>query len=801
MPIDSLTPEQLIKRCDPTQFKFKTTAELPASTHIIGQPRGTRAIEFGIGMQSEGYNIFVLGAQGTGRTTAIKHFLETQTNQEAVPVDWVYVHNFKRPHQPRALAFAPGTAVAFQDDMHRLIQTLGRDLAAAFDSDAYLTSIESIQQDCEQAQSELLLTIHRKAVENEFVLLETASGLTLTPTQDGHPLSAEVIQQLSATKQTAIEKQRIALSSELDIALHQMKKLDVQAQQQMKTTDHEVAIAATSHHIEQLNAIYAANPEVLAYLDAVIQDLLAQIDDFPSPVAAITDLDLSRYAVNLFVDNRQTRGAPVIVETNPTIQELFGSLEYELRDGVLDTHLNLAKCGCLHRANGGYLIINALDMLKKPQVWEALKRALTDHEIHIQAALSTENGPPLTKSLKPEPIPLDIKMILLGSAGVYYTLFDQDNAFHTLFKVRADFDDTMPRNSANEQAYAQFIATRCHAEKLNHFEPTGVTRIVEFGSRLAENRTKLSTHFGKIADLLREASYWATYNGRFTVIDADVDQALAERIYRSNLAEQELQEDILNGDLFVTTSGEAIGQVNGLSIYNSGDYEFGQPGRITARTFMGDNGVTHIERETQMSGPIHDKGVLTLYGYLGGMYAQNQPLILSASVTFEQTYGEVDGDSASSAELYALLSCLTRLPVKQSIAITGSVSQHGNVQPIGGVNEKIEGFFKICQARGLTGDQGVIIPAVNVVDLMLHADVVTAVSNNQFHIWAVQHIDEGLELLTGIPAGVRDADGSFPPNTVHHAAQERLFHLAVDLKSFGDKDDDDEEDDEENKEK
>ncbi len=800
MPISSLTPEQLIKRCDPTQFNFATTADLPASTHIIGQPRGTRAIEFGIGMQSEGYNIFALGAQGTGRTTAIKHFLETQTKQETVPADWVYVHNFKRPHQPHALAFAPGTAVAFYDDMRRLIHTLKRELANAFDSDAYLHTIESIEQDYEQAQSELLLNIHRKALENEFMLLETASGLTLSPTQDGHPLSAEVIQQLPTAKQAAIEKQRITLSSELDIALHQMKKLDVQAQQQMKSTDHAVAIAATSHHIEQLNANYAANPEVLTYLDAMIQDLLEQIDNLPSPLSATTTFDFSKYAVNLFVDNRQTRGAPVIVETNPTIQELFGSLEYELRDGVLDTNLSLAKCGCLHRANGGYLIIHALDMLKKPQVWEALKRALTDRKIYIQAALSSENGPLLTKSLKPEPIPLDIKLILLGSPDVYYALFDKDDAFNTLFKVRADFDDTMPRTPANEQAYAQFIATRCHAETLNHFDPTGVARIVEFGSRLAEDRTKLSTHFGKIADLLREASYWSTHNGRSTVTDGDVDQALAERSYRANLAEQELQEGILNGELFVTTSGTAIGQVNGLSIYESGDYEFGQPSRITARTFMGDSGVIHIERETQMSGPIHDKGVLTLYGYLGGMYAQNQPLALSASITFEQTYGEVDGDSASSAELYALLSCLTRLPIKQSIAVTGSVNQHGNVQSIGGVNEKIEGFFKICRARGLTGDQGVIIPAVNVDDLMLHADVVTAVANNQFQIWAVQDIDEGLELLTGLPAGVRDEDGEFPPNTVHHAAQERLYHLAIDLKTFGDKDDEDDED-EEHKEK
>ena len=681
--------------------------------------------------------------------------------------------------------------------MRHLIQALKRDLANAFDSDAYLDSIETIQQNTATQQSEQLLQVHQKALAHDFRLIETATGFAVVPTQDGQPMPPELVQQLPAAQQADLEKQRIVLSSELETALRQMQKLAALAQQQMKTIDQSVAITATKHYFEQLHKKYAANSDVMTYLAAVSQDILDQINEFPSPVKATTELDLSRYAVNLFVDNSHTHGAPVIVETNPTIAELFGSLEHELRSGVLDTHFTLAKCGCLHRANGGYLIINALEMLKKPHVWEALKRALTDHKIQLQTAAPHESGPPLTKSLKLEPIPLDVKLILLGSRGVYYTLFDQDKAFQALFKVRADFDDVMLRNPENELAYARFIATRCFAENLNHFEPTGVARIVEFGSRLAQEQKKLSTHFGKIADLLREASYWSKHNGRSTVTAADVNQALAERTYRSNYLEQELQEEILNDELFVTTSGTAVGQVNGLSIYDSGDYDFGQPGRITARTFMGDSGVIHIERETQMSGPIHDKGVLTLYGYLGGMYAQTQPLMLSASLTFEQTYGEVDGDSASAAELYALLSCLTRLPIKQSIAITGSVNQHGRIQPIGGVNEKIEGFFRICHARGLTGDQGVIIPKVNEGDLMLRDDVVTAVANHQFHVWAINNIDEGLELLTGLPAGVRDVDGNFPPNSVHYAAQERLFHLAIDLKSFGDKDDDDDDEDEE----
>lgn len=785
MPVQPLTPEKLRHTVDPTLFTFETTAELPPSTHIIGQPRGTHAIEFGIGIQSQGYNIYILGPMGTGRATAIERFLQDRTATQPPPEDWIYVHNFSLPHQPRAIELPGGQGSVFQAHMAALIARISEDLPTAFETETYKDAIQATRNAFDAQQDALLMALQEKAAAQGFGLIKTASGVTIAPVRHGQQLTPTELQNMSLAEQQELENLLESLSEELEETLYQIYQLETGMRQQIQEIDRTVAEAAVQHHFAELHETYQAHPEVLLYLDEVHQDVLDQIDDFAPQLDSEEEINLRRYEVNLVVDNSKTDGAPVIVEQNPTYNTLFGRLEYEMESGVVFTHFTNIKAGSLHRANGGYLIMQATDLLKNPEAWEALKRALRGQEIQIVPYATMDDTRVLAKSLMPEPIPLKVKIILMGSMDVYYLMYQQDEDFSDLFKVRADFDSTMLRNLDNMQEYAHFVATRCHEEKLRHFDRTAVAKVVEFGSRLVNQQTKLSTRFGAVTDLIREASYWAGVNGRTTVTAADVQQTLNERIYRSNRVEEIIQEEILEGTLFIATRGAVVGQVNGLSVMDIGDYSFGQPGRITARTFMGEGGVIHIERETEMSGPIHEKGVLTLNGYLGGTYAQQQPLSLTASLTFEQNYVGIEGDSASSTELYALLSSLSEIPIKQGIGVTGSVNQRGEVQPIGGVNEKIEGFFRVCCACGLDGEQGVIIPASNVDSLMVHEDVVTAVAQGKFHIWPVRTIDEGIELLTGIPAGELDADGLYPEGTVHYAVQNRLLELAEDLKTFG----------------
>lgn len=788
MPVTSLAPDKLRRVCSQDHYEFETTADLPPRTNIIGQPRGTRAIEFGIGIQSQGYNTFVLGLPGTGRATAIERFLHERTGDEPTPDDWIYVHNFETPHKPRAVSFPPGQGAQFKSQMAQLVSDFQRELPLAFSSEAYKEAMDAVQRNFEQQQNKMLQALQNKATEKGLGLLNTASGFAIVPLQDGRPVSPEVYQQFPMEQREAIEKERQSLAEELEDVLEQIQKKSLEVRQQMAQIDREVAQSTIQHYFDRLREQYAGHDELLLYLEEVHQDVLENIHEFDPPQEAgeaHPPIDLRRYDVNLLVDNAKTKGAPVIIEQNPTYHNLMGRLEYEMQGGMVTTHFSNIKYGSLHYANGGYLIMHAHDLLRDLEAYEALKRALKTQEIMVQLGATMHNAQVFAKSLDPEPIPLDVKIILLGSPSLYYTLYSQDIDFSDLFKVRSDFDSTMPRDHEYENEYAYFVATRCHEENLLHFDRSAVAQVVEYGARLAEHQNKLSTRFGMIADLVREASYWAGVNGRNTTTAADVQQAINERIYRANRMEELVQEQVLDETVFISTDGAVVGQVNGLSVLDTGEYAFGQPGRITARTYMGEDGVIQIERETEMSGPIHDKGVLTLVGYLGGMYAQDQPLSLTASLTFEQNYGGIDGDSASSTELYALLSSLSKTPIKQGIAVTGSVNQRGEVQPIGGVNEKVEGFFRICQARGLTGEQGVMIPASNVAHLMLDEAVVKAVETGQFHIWPIRTIDEGIELLTGVAAGEMRDDGRYPEGTIHHAVQNRLLQLAEDLKAFG----------------
>lgn len=793
-PVTPLSPEKLRHFCDPAQFDFETTAVLQPHTHIIGQPRGTRAIEFGISIQSQGYNIFVLGAVGTGRATAIEHFLREKANGRPSPPDWIYVHNFAAPHQPRAISLPPGEGARFQERMAKLIADISQDLPQAFEAEAYQNAITAMQQELEETQNNLLQSVSEQAEKDGFALVQTPSGFVIAPMVDGRQVSpqeiTQLMQQWTPGQRAALETAHQSLVEKLAEVMHQMRQMEMAARRRMKEIDREVAAAAVQHHFVDILARYKSDEEMQLYLTELHQDVLAQIDDFVPPVGSenTEEIDLRRYEVNLFVNNgrAQTQGAPVIRDTNPTFHGLFGRIEYELQAGLVATHFTNIKCGSLHQANGGYLILNANDFFRNPGAWEALKRSLKDGKIYIQPPTMLEPGQVMAKSLDPEPIPLDVKIILLGSLPLYYSLYQGDEDFAQLYKVRADFDTEMPRSPETLAEYANFIAGRCLEEGLHPFDRTAVAKVVEHGSRLAEHQHKLSTRFGEVADLVREASYWAGVNGHAITTAADVQQALNERIYRASRAEEYAFQEMLDGVIFIATEGSVIGQVNGLSVIDLGDYAFGQPGRITARTYMGDDGITHIERETEMSGPLHEKGVLTLQGYLGGTYAQDQPLSLSASITFEQNYAGVEGDSASSTELFALLSSLSNIPLRQDIGVTGSVNQRGEIQPIGGVNEKIEGFFRLCEKRGLTGSQGAMIPASNLDHLMLHEDVVTAVAANQFHIWPITTIDQGIELLTGVPAGERNGDGSYPAGTVHHAVQTRLRRLAEELSNFGD---------------
>ncbi len=785
--VKPLSPDKLRLVCDPAGLSFETTAEVEPTTAIIGQPRATRALEFGMGLKSKGYNIYVMGSSGTGRSMAIRHFLRERCGKEPTPPDWIYVHNFDAAHRPRAMSLAPGQGALLAERMKQLIENVQLALTKAFESEHYRRRTQALEPRVAEVREEMFDALERKATEQGFEVQETASGLVVTAAEedaaDGNG-AGKTTNGKPADGPAARRDAQRALQVELQDIQRQLRHMERDARDERQKLDREVADTATGDEFEAVRAQYVDQPDVLAYLDAARADLLEQV----SRHAVGLDekeldqlVDLRRYEVNVLVDNSADEGAPVIVQLNPTHENLFGLLEYEPQGHSLATHYTQIKAGDLHRANGGYLVMYAMHLDRHREAWEALKRALKAEEIETRPPQS--DGPVIANSLRPEPVPLRLKVILLGSNSNYRALYDEE--LPELFKVRADFDDTMPRDAAHEHSYAEFVAARCREEKLRAFDRAAVARIIEQGARLAEHQCKLSTRFRVIADLVREADYWAGTNGHDVVGAADVQQALDERTHRESLAAELGREDILEGRVFIATEGSVVGQVNSLGVYRSGEFAYAEPGRITARTYMGDDGVIQIERETEMSDALHDKGVLTLSAYLGATYAQHLPLSLNASLTFEQeTYG-VGGDSASSTELYALLSSLSGIPIRQGVSVTGSVNQRGEIQTIGAVNEKVEGFFDVCRARGLTGEQGVIIPATNAIDLMLREDVVQAARDGLFHVWPVSSVDEGLYLLTGVPAGVPDENGDYPEGTVHHAAMKRLCELAMELKSFG----------------
>ena len=785
----TLTPEDLYKRCDPKFFSFRTTEDLPPLDGIIGQQRALDAIDFGLKLQSSGFNIYVLGDSGTGKTSAIRSFISKKADTEIVPPDWCYVYNFRDSADPIAIWLEPGRGIEFQKDMQELIDHLKVEIPKIFESKEYKKQRNVVTEEIQKKQKELFEALEREAESKGFKIKAAMGGFSLLAIgKSGEPLTEEEFNSFDPKEKEALRENGKYIQERLDEVMRTLKREEKANGERLNELERSAALSVLGHLVEDLRNKYTNNEKLLAYLDAVQEDILANVEDFkasteetPAPPLPFLKMqkqepDFTRYSVNALVNNGKQTGGPCVFESNPTYYNLFGRVEHKLQFGAAVTDFTMIKAGSLHLSNGGYLVVNALDLLRNIFSYDALKRAIKNAEVKIedvweQYRLIT------TTTMKPEPIPLDVKVILIGSPEIYYLLFGLDEEYRELFKVKADFDSRMERTDENILKYAGFVSTKAREERLLPFDASGVARVVEYGSRMAEHQEKLSSKFSDVSNLIRESHYWAKKMDTDVVSGTHVEKALDEKIYRHSRIEDRMREGIAEGTLIVDTSGETAGQVNGLAVLDMGDYSFGKPSRITTAAYTGKGGVINIERETKLSGKIHEKAVLILSNYLGRKYAAKKPISLSASITFEQLYGMIEGDSATCAELYSLLSAISGVPIRQSVAVTGSMDQNGNVQPIGGVNEKIEGFFDLCRLRGLTGAQGVIIPRRNARNLMLKKEVVEAVGEGKFHIHAIEHVEEGIEILMGIPAGKPGPDGKYPEITLNRLVEDRLTEL------------------------
>jgi len=790
--------QQLRRRCDPKQFAFETTSELEELTEVLGQLRAVDAIEFGIGIRREGYHLFAMGPTGVGKHTIVRRFLDRRAAAEEVPPDWCYVHNFQKPHKPHAIRFPSGQAQKFSQEMERLVEDLRAAIPAAFETDEYRARRHEIDAEFNDRQEKAFGEVRERAAKQEVALIQTPSGgLAFAPMRNGEVIDPETFSKLPEEERRRIETVIRGFQEELEKVIQQMPKLRRDSQHKIRELNRAVTSVAVSALIDELKNEYEKLTEVGKYLAEVEKDIVDNAESFRQPkegeqVALLglavqqggaAEGALRRYRVNVLIDHSASNGAPVIYEDNLTYNNLVGRIEHLQQMGVLVTDFTLIQAGALHRANGGYLIIEVLKLLQQPFAWHGLKRALRSCEIRTES-LGQMFSLISTVSLEPEPIPLDVKVVLLGDRLVYYLLHYFDPDFAELFKVIADFEETIANGSETNLLYARLIGAIARKEDLRPFDRTGVARVIEHGSRLAGDAEKLSIEMQKIADLLREADYWAGKANRKAVKADDVQRAIDTQQYRADRLRKRLQEEVHRGTILIDTAGEKLGQINALSVLQLGDFAFGHPSRITARVRLGAGKVMDIEREVELGGPIHSKGVLILSGFLAGRYVPDKPLSLSASLVFEQSYAGVEGDSASSAELYVLLSALAEVPIRQCIAVTGSVNQHGQVQAIGGVNEKIEGFFDVCKARGLSGEHGVLIPASNVKHLMLRQEVIDTAAAGKFHIHAVETIDQGIEILTGFPAGTRDESGKFPDGSINQRVERRLIEFAECARAF-----------------
>lgn len=790
-------------KLDPKKLPFKTTDELEPLTEIIGQARGVEAFRFGAGIKGSGYNIFVTGPAGTGRMATVKKLLQEISNDNgSVPDDLCYVNNFKKNDAPVLIRFSAGQGKKLKKDVHGLIETLKKEVPRIFEGQDYINRKKEILEEYEKKGKGFFKELDKKVRDEGFAVVDVQVGQIkrpeVMPLVDGKPTHIDQIEQMVENGRfpkkefEKLEKKYLVFRDEIDQIFMELRDLQKEIQQNTEEMDRVLFTSMANELVAPLKARYK-NKKVETFLNDMIEDMSENLQIFTSqqqemipglPVMVTKENSFDIYKVNLLVDNSDQKGPPVIIETNPSYQNVFGSIERVVdRSGLWRTDFSKIRAGSLVKANGGYLVLNLLEAASEPGVWPALKRALKNQAMQIETYdpfyLFTTTG------LKPEPIEMDVKVVLIAKSYYYHMLMNLDADIPKIFKVRADFDTSMNNDDKAVIKFAEFIKMKTGEEKLKPFNKKAVTALVEQAVRMSGRQEKISTGFPVLTDIIREADYWADQDKKKTVSDIHVDQAIESRIYRSNMIEEKLQEQIDRGTLMIDTKGEKVGQVNGLAIYSLGDYMFGKPSRITASTSMGRAGIINIERESDMSGSTHNKGVLILGGYLREKYAQDKPLTISASIAFEQSYGGVDGDSASSTEIYALLSSLSAVPIKQNIAVTGSVNQKGEVQVIGGVNQKIEGFFDCCKKNGLTGDQGVMIPASNVKDLMLRKDVVDAVKKGKFTVYSVKAIDEGIEILTGKKAGVKREDGSYPKGTINYLVDKKLKDLAEGLTRFG----------------
>jgi lon-related putative ATP-dependent protease len=787
-----LSSDELYSCCDPSVFTFKTTDDLPELVETIGQQRALDAIDFGLNLDSKGFNIFILGENGTGKLTTIKSIVSKKAAEEPVPVDWCYVYNFENPDIPVAISMEPGMASIFHKDMEELIKSLKVEIPKIFESKEYEKQRNKILEEFQQKQKAMFAGLDEEAQSKGFSIRKAVSGLMIVPVKKaGEPLTEEEYEALDEKTKAKIDETGKVLQEKLNDIVREVREREKEVKNVLSKLEREAALSAVGHFMDEVKNKYKDHEKITSFLSSVTEDILEHLDDFkvqedqtpPLPFMKMAKAEptFTRYTVNVLVNNKDTKGAPCVFESNPTYFNVFGRMEYKFQYGVAMTDFSMIKAGSLHKANGGYLVINALDLLRNIFSYETLKRALRNGEIKIEDVWE-QYRLMSTTTLRPDAIPLNVKVVLIGNPYIYYLLYSLDEEYRELFKVKADFDSRMDKTTETIQKYAVFVASVCKEAKFMPFDKTGVAKIVEYGSRLADHQNKLSSRFSEIADVIKEANYWAKKAGSEIVQDVHVEKALREKVFRVNRIEERLQEMVLEGTLIIDTEGEKIGQVNGLAVLSMGDYQFGKPSRITAKTFAGRGGVVNIERETKMSGRIHEKAILIITNYIGSTYAKKKPISFSASITFEQLYDLVEGDSASCAELYVILSSLAGIPLKQSIAVTGSMDQNGDVQPIGGVNEKIEGFFDLCKMRGLSGSQGVIIPRKNVKHLMIKKEVVDAVKKGTFFIYPIDRIEEGMEIFTGMSMGESREDGTYPEGTIHYLVTKRLEELSAAVK-------------------
>lgn len=785
---NELSYNNLKKYCDPNKLQFETTEELEPITTGIGQDRGIKALEFGLNVDVKGYNLYLEGPSGVGKTMYTKKYLDTISKKKKVPLDWCYVYNFENPNEPIAISLHPGQGKAFKEMMDQFIEDIKKDINNTFSNEDFEKEKNLIKQEFEQKRSSLLEKLNKESAKYGFEVKTAQNGIYMMPIVDGKTLQEEEFEKLDEEIKKEYEDKSNIVQEQIISVISQIKVIEKESDKRIEEWQSNIALMTVNARINIVKSNFKRNKKINKFLDDIKKDILKNISAFIDQKQAANQPATPQqmihpnkpwlnYRVNLFIDNSNLEGAPVIMDSNYSFHNIFGKLEYENYYGALRTDHTMLKAGLLQKANGGYIIFQAKDLLANQLCYEALKKALRIKEISIDNTADQRSSMVMV-SLKPEPIPLDVKVILIGNANIYHSLLAMDSDFRKLFKAKVEFEDDAPRTDENIVKLARFIHGFCEQEELAHLDKYAVAKIIEYASRLAENQNKLSTRFNDLSQIIGEACTWAKMDKSKIVKEEHVKKALEERIERIKKYDAKYTEMIKENTLLISTSGSKVGQINGLTVMTIGDYTFGKPAKITANTYTGKSGIINIEREVELSGSSHSKGVLILNGYLGEMFAQDIPLSLTASICFEQLYNGVDGDSASSTELYALLSSLSGIPINQAVAVTGSVNQKGEIQPIGGVNAKIEGFYQVCNMRGLDGSHGVMIPIQNVMNLNLSDEVVEAVKNKKFHIYAISSIEEGIEILTGVPAGKKDKDGNFPAGTINYLVYEKLKKYA-----------------------